>query len=194
MSITLGTVKFLAIFNASFEAVGAELPDLSSITAGASVLPAFTSPTYSPRARWDVALWTRLLSKARSPATALSPGIEPGDCWPFAGSYGTLGIQMPSTIHVSGITVAHTEVSSLPSTAPRNFVLWGLEQAENPAVVRLLEGQYNVTGSHTQFFGVDGDVGRCAVKIDQVVLEIESNWGFKELTCLYHVRVHGQAV
>ncbi|KAI0055794.1 WD40 repeat-like protein [Artomyces pyxidatus] len=145
-----------------------------------SVILNLTSSTYSPPLRWDISVWTRLLrTKQRTPNIALSPDVGPGDCWPFAGSNGTLGIGLSAPAIITGVTIRHATVSTVShvSSAPRSMVLWGVVDAREIAgarcdnrsngtfpeylrdtvapghrVIPLLEAEYGLEGAASQRF------------------------------------------
>lgn len=62
------------------------------------------------------------------------------------------------------------------------------------AFVPLLSFTYDIHAPHfLQTFKVPTDVLNATVPVRRVVLDIQSNWGSSELTCLYKVCVHGIA-
>lgn len=65
---------------------------------------------------------------ARSPVTALQPELYPGHCWAFEGSSGQVGVMLPATIYIDGVTIDHAPKELVPDirSAPRDMELWGL--------------------------------------------------------------------
>lgn len=64
-----------------------------------------------------------------------------------------------------------------------------------PARILLAEFEYDITGSsHIQTFTVPDRVREAGIDIGVVVFQIRSSWGDPNYTCLYRVRVHGEAV
>ncbi|KAG5645933.1 hypothetical protein DXG03_004722 [Asterophora parasitica] len=62
-----------------------------------------------------------------------------------------------------------------------------------PQYVRIAKFTYNIHGGrNVQTFPVDEEVRALGVDFGIVVLNIKSNWGREEFTCLYRMRVHGQ--
>ncbi|RPD52500.1 hypothetical protein L227DRAFT_514718, partial [Lentinus tigrinus ALCF2SS1-6] len=58
--------------------------------------------------------------------------------------------------------------------------------------VRLINFTYDVHGSNAvQSFAVPGEVNEFNLKTNTVLFKFLTNWGNKEYTCLYRVRVHG---
>jgi SUN domain-containing protein 1/2 len=70
--------------------------------------------------RWGGLLKPKVIP-GRPPATALLPDINVGNCWPFAGPSGQIGILLARRILVSAITIEHAarEVSFDMAAAPR---------------------------------------------------------------------------
>ncbi|TIC44789.1 hypothetical protein E3Q08_01729 [Wallemia mellicola] len=111
--------------------------DYALFTAGARVLPAHTSPTYSIT---PVSFTRKLLGKllgsgtrayGRPPVTALHPDINVGMCWSFHGSAGDIAVKLArSAIPISGYTIDHASPLLVQdrSSAPQTFELWGLSE------------------------------------------------------------------
>jgi SUN domain-containing protein 1/2 len=57
------------------------------------------------------------------PATALYPDSTVGNCWPFAGDKGTLGILLARRVQVTSVTVEHAahEVTFDQRSAPKTI-------------------------------------------------------------------------
>ena len=98
------------------------LADYALFSAGGRIIPHITSDTFEqPIARWGGLLSPKVIP-GRPPATALVPDINVGNCWPFAGPTGQLGILLARRILVSAITIEHAarEVSFDMKAAPRD--------------------------------------------------------------------------
>ena len=159
--------------------------------------------------------------RGRMPVVALHHDTAPGMCWPFAGSQGQLGIQLVRRIHVTAVTIDHVPgvlaVDGMAS-APRDMEVWGVVETDeerrrvarwrraqshtnaeldpspvppSPAHVYLGSFSYDTRASAAiQTFPVSApglDVGFRAVQ-----LNVLSNHGQRDFTCLYRVRVHGE--
>ncbi|KAG9121962.1 hypothetical protein FRC07_001856, partial [Ceratobasidium sp. 392] len=110
--------------------------DFAMYTGGARVIPEYTSPTFSVSAPG----WRGMLGigtvYGRSPAVALVPDINVGNCWPFAGSQGQIAVLLSRSVRVDSVTIDHAskDVAYDLKAAPRKFVVWGLvEGADNLA-------------------------------------------------------------
>ncbi|KAB5594001.1 Myosin-4 [Ceratobasidium theobromae] len=204
--------------------------DFALYTGGGRVIPEYTSPTFSVS---PTSSWRRMLGigtvQGRSPAVALVPDINVGNCWPFAGSQGQIAVLLSRSVKVDAVTIDHAskEVAYDLSAAPRKFAVWGLvegadnleklakyqqevegqtigtgegEQAEDgpsfkPARILLAEFEYDINASsHIQTFEVPERVRQAGIDVGVVVFQIRSSWGDPNYTCLYRVRVHGEAV
>ncbi|KAL7411860.1 hypothetical protein BDY24DRAFT_123771 [Mrakia frigida] len=211
--------------------------DYALFTAGGRVIPSITTDTYEIKIK-AASTWGRLVGgkkaattiEGRAPAYALDPDIGVGNCWPFAGSKGQLGILLARKVLVTEITIEHAAraVSFDMDAAPRDVEVWGMvEGAENQAKVAAYQARkaeelanlppgseldepvaslppspnYILLGSftydidspnHRQTFAVPEAIKELQVPTGIVVVRIGSNYG-ADYTCLYRVRVHGDA-
>lgn len=106
-------------------------PDFASYFAGARVVPQLTTQTYriQPKSYWGN--WGLLGSSAgegRPPVTALHPDIHVGNCWPFKGAEGQLGVMLARSIVISEFTIDHAakDVAFDVRSAPKKMEVWGL--------------------------------------------------------------------
>jgi len=113
------------------------MPDYALYSGGARVIPDLTSQTYELRPdSWGRYLFGRITGRGialgRPPVTALVPDNGVGNCWPFAGPSGHLGIFLNQPIHITHVTVDHAskDVTYDIKTAPREFHVWGLVEGE----------------------------------------------------------------
>ncbi|CAE6340847.1 unnamed protein product [Rhizoctonia solani] len=205
--------------------------DFALYTGGGRVIPEYTSPTFSMA---PTPGWRRMLGigtvHGRSPAVALVPDINVGNCWPFAGSQGQIAVLLSRSVKVDAVTIDHAskEVAYDLRAAPRKFAVWGLvEGTDNleklakyqqelekqsiggpmneaqseeappfkPARILLAEFEYDINAkSHIQTFEVSERVKQAGIDVGVVVFQVRSSWGDPNYTCLYRVRVHGEAV
>ncbi|XP_022250811.1 SUN domain-containing protein 2-like isoform X3 [Limulus polyphemus] len=127
-----------------------------------------------------------------SPRIVIQPGIHPGECWAFKGSYGYLVIKLSSFIRPTAFSLEHIPKSLSPKgsidSAPKDFSVWGLQKETDLEGQLLGDYTYNEEGDPLQYFVVkDQDPGYFSL----VELRIHSNQGNMEYTCLYRFRVHG---
>lgn len=99
------------------------LADYALFTAGGRVVPSITSDTLVLKPASAVAKWLGGARdvEGRSPATALHPDNSVGNCWPFRGSQGQLGVLLSRRAVVTSVTIEHAaqELALDVSTAPR---------------------------------------------------------------------------
>jgi hypothetical protein len=196
------------------------MPDFALWSAGARIIPAFTSPTYrtSPSTSWLQGLFaSRTQPEWRFPEVAISPGLDVGNCWPMNGSSGVIGISLARNISPQSITVEHVprHLSMDSRSAPKHMEVWSpvldgmsdetkgmttvdfpdfLAQSSHPPTdaqqrfVFLSEIFYDVLSvDHIQNFPLQQKLSRVPI----IIIVVKSNWGNKNFTCLYRIRVHG---
>lgn len=122
----------------------------------------------------------------------------PGKCLPLQGSSGTITIQLPQPARLSGISVSHLQPGQVTGvqSAPRRIaviastvrdtqgaaVLSGTATTHNLGTV-----EYNTTEGGKQRFTLPGNMA-----ISQLTLQILSNYGHPDYTCMYGVAIHGE--
>ncbi|KAI0715605.1 UNC-like C-terminal-domain-containing protein [Cerioporus squamosus] len=166
-------------------------PDFALWSAGARIVQELTSRTYTPDAPFWTKLWRPPVTLAQPPELALTPGLQPGCCWPMKGQHGSLGIKLAQEIVPRAITIDHLpgQLSYRNDTAPRLIDVWGALPAN---FVLLGHIAYDIYGKlPVQTFDLFSDVGTLKLILDTVLLIIKDNWGNQVFTCIYRVRVHG---
>ena len=116
-------------------------------------------------------------------------GIEvPGHCLPLNGSSGHVDIRLRSEIELKSISIEHiSAVSSFNiNTAPKEMRLLKLES--EGGLEELATFTYNIQSTPVQVFPMKATSG----KVSKVRLQIESNWGSEDYTCLYRFKAYGQ--
>ncbi|CAF87616.1 unnamed protein product [Tetraodon nigroviridis] len=158
---------------------------------GAKVYKKQSSKTYEKIEGFKI-FGIQLFSKV-GPASVIQgqhPPI-PGNCWSFPGSHGNLFIELSHTVTVSHVTLDHVSSSVVPadtiSSAPRQFSVYGRQRLDDRAV-HLGKFTYDLEGNPTQTFAVKVYDTMAFKYID---LQIDSNYGHADYTCLYGFRVHG---
>jgi hypothetical protein len=196
--------------------IPSDLPilEFASLSAGGRAIEALTSVTYSPSGRKRYAIFSQNAREVRSPEVALTDGLEAGQCWPFHGGAGQLGIQLTRPIHVSSLIVGHTNVSTESSTsAPKNIVLWGLKPANADVCAvlgdtgthsipdfgfgycgtQLLSGIYEPSRS-TKYQNFSTSTGPSHHDhFDRMVVQVLGNWGHPYFMCIYRIQIYGIA-
>ncbi|CAI5747457.1 unnamed protein product [Peronospora destructor] len=178
-----------------------QLTGLSDLTYDAR----FTSPSYR---RAPAPLLGLLLSSGEipwwlsrhngRPETALSETIEIGSCWGFAGSSGRLSVKFALQIIADSITIDHipAQIASDFSSAPNEFRILGISGhplRETVDFIPFGNFSYASNGPASQTFKLTPLQSQHSA-IDGITLEVLSNHGHPEYTCLYRFRVHGQPV
>ncbi|CAM9245460.1 unnamed protein product [Choristocarpus tenellus] len=124
------------------------------------------------------------------PSSVLSEDTRLSSCWAMKGNSGLVTIRLTADIAVHGVSIEHTSrhVALDMSSAPRQFEVYGLRDADDSHPVTLGVGEYIKEGKAVQFFEFE-PVGR---KYPMVTFNIRSNWGNSDYTCIYRLRVHGE--
>ncbi|KAH7476942.1 hypothetical protein PRIC2_000815 [Phytophthora ramorum] len=165
----------------------------------------FTSPSYR---RAPAPLLGLLLSSGEipwwlsrhngRPETAISETMEMGSCWGIAGSYGRLSVKFSQQIVADSITIDHipAQIAFDFSSAPNEFRILGISGHPLRETVELIPfGNFSYAGNGpaSQTFKLTSPLSQRSA-IDGITLEVLSNHGHPEYTCLYRFRVHGQPV
>lgn len=163
-----------------------------------------------------------LMDRGQPPEIALETSTEPHECWPIRGDAGILAIKFGYDIYVEGIAVDHVsrDVALDRSVAPKRMQLWGLIAEDDykhnvedisdmqltlksvdelhqrgPQALLLADFMYDANKQKSlQSFSVLGAIQFLNVTFSEVLVEILSNWGFPESTCLYSIRITGRRV
>lgn len=197
----------------------AQSPDFALATLGSRVLVRYTTASFDKDSKrgWRYGLYRFIRhrsffhsSPSSSPVMALLPDTHPGQCWPMAGQYGSLGVRLSQRISVNAVSIDHVDPHQAidMSSAPKDFEVWGLTTQKptgtwkypwDPAAsirgeaVYLGKFKYNIGDNAT------GPVQTFKLKTDSpplrdIVFRFLSNWDKDEFTCIYRVRVHGNLV
>ncbi|KAG1685264.1 hypothetical protein DVH05_009632 [Phytophthora capsici] len=130
------------------------------------------------------------------PETALSETMEMGSCWGIAGSSGRLSVKFAQQIIADAITIDHipAQIASDFSSAPKEFRVLGISGhplRETVEFTTFGNFSYASNGAPSQTFKFTSPLSQRS-PIDGITLEVLSNHGNPEYTCLYRFRVHGQ--
>ncbi|XP_027872438.1 SUN domain-containing protein 2-like [Xiphophorus couchianus] len=117
--------------------------------------------------------------------------LDPGQCWAFADFPGRLSIALSHKATVTHVSLGHipkiVSPTSSISSAPREFSVYGKKNLED-GETHLGTFLYDEDGDQIQTFKLPAN------KVDSfryVNLQVNSNWGNLDYTCLYNFRVHG---
>jgi len=175
--------------------------DFALETSGGAVVSTRCTITYTERAgTWSLfnglfnLNWWPLQSSSTSPRNAIQPGLQPGQCWAFKGQKGRLVVSLSFPMTPHQFSLEHIPRSLSPNgrldSAPQDFRVYGLQSEFDREPVEFGSFRYDaVNGEPLQFFPVQTDLGQRQFQL--VELEISSNHGHPEYTCLYRFRVHG---
>ncbi|KAF2265706.1 hypothetical protein CC78DRAFT_172029 [Lojkania enalia] len=186
---------------------------------GAYVDPYRTSTTVMKKS----SMWSRILNNVflfryhRPPITALNHWDEPGQCWCTASSKSYPGVAQISvglghTIYPKQITVEHLpkEAALRIESAPKEIELWVDASHADPDVISSLttipecsdgpkgwlclgKFAYNIASpNHVQTFNLDVDITGL-FGVSKAMVRVMTNWG-EDHTCLYRLRLHGEAI
>ncbi|XP_052841358.1 klaroid protein isoform X2 [Drosophila gunungcola] len=179
---------------AIYDADKTGLVDFALESAGGQILSTRCTESYQTKSAQISVFGIPLWYPTNTPRVAISPNVQPGECWAFQGFPGFLVLKLNSLVYVTGFTLEHIPKSLSPTgridSAPKNFTVWGLEQEKDQDPVLFGEYQFEDNGASLQYFAVQSlDIKR---PYDIVELRIETNHGQPTYTCLYRFRVHGK--
>ncbi|KAJ0177131.1 hypothetical protein K1T71_007140 [Dendrolimus kikuchii] len=152
---------------------------------GARVLKGVETKEWGGR----VTLWgvVPLWRATRPLSTILSlRKLTPGDCWPFAGTYGEIIIDLPKIYPVSCISIEHIHPDAARS-APKRFVLYGIQT--NDTLVKVTTGQFDNNKLAKQYFCLHQDT-----TLKSIILRVVTNSGNLKYTCIYRVHVYSSII
>ncbi|KGL83087.1 SUN domain-containing protein 3, partial [Tinamus guttatus] len=118
------------------------------------------------------------------------PDLAPGKCWAFPGSNERVVIHLPAWIWPTAVTLQHISKMVSPendiSSSPKGISISGLD--DEGAEVLLGAFQFDIEKDPMQFFPLKDELHKA---FQYIKVNIQSNWGNKEYTCLYHLKLHG---
>ncbi|CAD6244097.1 GSCOCG00013244001-RA-CDS [Cotesia congregata] len=174
--------------------LGDLMPDFASEAAGGTIISIpDTESFYQPHAAefsiFGIPIWK---PNYFTPRKVIQPWTQPGECWAFRGSHGNVEIELARTALVSSVTLEHIPITaSLTGTinsAPKEFRVLGKFRDK---YLILGSFQYNYNGPSSQIFQITKS-DRTKIPLNLIMLQILSNWGNPEYTCIYRLRVHGK--
>jgi len=166
--------------------------DYALETAGGSVVSTRCTETYVQKTAMYSIFGIPVWYPSNNPRTIIQPGVQPGECWAFKGSSGYIVIQLSEAIVPTRFSMEHISKTMSPSgkidSAPKDFVVYGLRNEKDHDPVRLGAFTYSQDTDPLQFFEMPEAVSEA---FPYVELDILSNHGNINYTCLYRFRVHG---
>ncbi|XP_067432537.1 SUN domain-containing protein 1-like isoform X6 [Thunnus thynnus] len=168
------------------------MADYALESGGGSVLSTRCSETYETKAALLSLFGVPLWYFSQSPRAVIQPDVHPGNCWAFRGSTGFLVIRLSMKILPTAFSLEHIPKSLAPSgtlhSAPRDFNVYGLDDESQERGKLLGTYTYDEDGEALQTYSVTEENDQTFQIIEVQVL---SNWGHQEYTCMYRFRVHG---
>ncbi|XP_048869193.1 SUN domain-containing protein 1 isoform X2 [Brienomyrus brachyistius] len=169
------------------------LVDYALESGGGSILGTRCSETYETRSALMTLFGLPLWYFTQSPRVVIQPDVHPGNCWPFKGSKGFLLIRLSRKIIPTAVSLEHLAKALSPigniSSAPRHFEVYGLENELQDEGILLGKFTYEEDGESLQTFPTSEQIEQAFQIIE---LQVLSNWGHPDYTCLYRFRVHGE--
>uniref|UniRef100_A0A3Q2PW05 SUN domain-containing protein 1-like n=1 Tax=Fundulus heteroclitus TaxID=8078 RepID=A0A3Q2PW05_FUNHE len=166
--------------------------DYALESGGGSIISTRCSETYETKAALLSLFGVPLWYFSQSPRAVIQPDVHPGNCWAFRGSTGFLVIQLSMRILPTAVTMEHIPKTLAPGrtlrSAPRDFSVYGLRDEHEESGKLLGNYTYDEDGEDLQTFPISDENDEAFQIIEVQVL---SNWGHPEYTCMYRFRVHG---
>ncbi|XP_073346098.1 uncharacterized protein sun1a isoform X5 [Pagrus major] len=168
------------------------LADYALESGGGSILSTRCSETYETKAALLSLFGVPLWYFSQSPRAVIQPDVHPGNCWAFRGSKGFLVIRLSMRILPTAFSLEHIPKALAPSgtlhSAPRDFNVYGLDDESQERGELLGTFTYDEDGEALQTYPVTEESDRAFQIIEVQVL---SNAGHPDYTCMYRFRVHG---
>ncbi|XP_071654633.1 SUN domain-containing protein 3-like isoform X2 [Patagioenas fasciata] len=168
------------------------MPDYALKSAGATIVRSRTSPSFRT-ANSKVFLYSLpLMDYMRSPELILEPENHPGNCWPFPGSQGHVFIKLSVSVIPRAVTMDHVSGTEFHgesiSGAPKDFAVYGFKEEHEEHGTFLGQFTFQAALNPSQTFQLKNEL---PVVVSYIRLQVLSNWGHSDYTCLYRFRVHG---
>ncbi|NXK53903.1 SUN3 protein, partial [Chauna torquata] len=174
----------------------AQMPDYALKSSGSAVIHSKTSPSFWNTKRKIVFLLLPVLNYVRSPEVILKPDSVLGDCWYFPGSQGEIFIKPYTAIVPRAFTIDHgipgrTYHRDSIASAPKDLAVYGLKEEDEEQGMFLGEFTFMAAQNPSQTFQVKNEHSGF---VNYIRLQVLSNWGHPEYTCMYRIRLHGEPV
>lgn len=150
---------------------------------GGTILPEYSTDEYLG--------WFSSLSTNRR-SSLISDINSPGNCWPFSGHYGYIGIGLGQAIYPRHFTIFH--INSLQyETAPKHINVYSLSHNDETQLLASYFFDLKIKGEKRKNWGIFECEYYCDEPTDKVLLEVVDNYGGVG-TCVYQFKVHGIGV
>lgn len=192
----------------TFAADKTGLPDWAIKYAGGRVMGhsriyKTANPPFWDWAYWGCYYWPGCQEVLPFAAEALlTPAVAPGQCLPLDGTSGYVDIRLHHPVYLTGFTLEHipAAIAYNVSSAPNKVSLIALSPPQTHKVKGGLftplkthgPFRYDVeSSSAVQTFSIFAETPE---PVSFVRLQVHSNHGHSQFTCLYRIRVHGEPV
>ncbi|KAK2525017.1 hypothetical protein Q9233_009064, partial [Columba guinea] len=167
------------------------MPDYALKSAGAAIILSKTSPSLRT-AKAKVFLYSLpVMDYMRSPELILEPDNHSGNCWPFPGSQGHVFIKLSMPVVPRAVTMAHVSGTAFHgesiSGAPKDFTVYGFKEEHEEQGTFLGQFTFLAALNPSQTFQLKN---KLLGVVNYIRLQVLSNWGHPDYTCLYRFRVH----
>ncbi|XP_071669745.1 SUN domain-containing protein 3-like [Patagioenas fasciata] len=174
------------------EEIQVPMPDYALKSAGAAIIRSKTSPSLRD-AKAKVFLYSLpVMDYMRYPELILEAENHPGNCWPFPGSQGHVFIKLSVPVVPRAITMDHVSGTAFHgeslSGAPKDFAVYGFKEEHEEQGTFLGQFTFLASLNPSQTFQLKNELPGV---VNYIRLEVLSNWGHPDYTCLYRFRVHG---
>ena len=154
--------------------------DWASLALGVAIISTPNTTAHPTPGQGLSLLGFPLWQLSSSPELVLQEQSGSPQCWAFLGQ---VILQLAKVVRVTGVAIEHVRPSLDLSNAPRNIVMWDHDED-----TQLMNLTYSIA---TASPSVQTFLIPSSTPISKLRLEISSNWGHTEYSCLYRVRVHG---
>ncbi|KAK2511885.1 hypothetical protein Q9966_016533 [Columba livia] len=166
-------------------------PPVQTDKMGAAIILSKTSPSLRT-AKAKVFLYSLpVMDYMRSPELILEPDNHPGNCWPFPGSQGHVFIKLSMPVVPRAVTMAHVSGTAFHgesiSGAPKDFAVYGFKEEHEEQGTFLGQFTFLAALNPSQTFQLKNELPGV---VNYIRLQVLSNWGHPDYTCLYRFRVH----
>ncbi|QQP58264.1 Sad1 and UNC84 domain containing 2, partial [Caligus rogercresseyi] len=165
--------------------------DFALESAGGTIISTRCTETYDDAWAVHSILGIPFWWERNNPRTILNPSSNPGECWAFKGSQGSVVVGLSQPVKVEAFSLEHISKMMAPDrkipSAPRRFTVLGLSSLSDESPFVFGNFTYDDNGSPVQTFIVPAYLP--PVKL--VELKVLSNYGHLVYTCVYRIRVHG---
>ncbi|KAK0161891.1 hypothetical protein PV327_008294 [Microctonus hyperodae] len=170
------------------------LPDFASEAAGGSVIGTPDTESYFESKHYHATIFGIPIWRPNyfTPRKVIQPWTQAGECWAFRGANGNIEIELAHLALLDRVTLEHIPVSiSLTGSidsAPKDFRVLGKFRDK---YLLLDTFMYDQNGAVSQTFQITNDEMK-KVPFKIIMLQVFSNWGNPEYTCIYRFKVHGK--